>query len=238
MRTRTILPASALVLAAGFVALAACGDRFSPDTYATRAVQQADKVEQGIIVGVRQVRISADGTTGAATGAAAGAVVGAQAPGSGIVSALGGVGGALVGGLIGQGAEHTIVDTNAYEYIVRTTKNELMRVTQQEREPLRRGQKVLLITGAQARVVADYTLPPEEGGTGSAAASGAAQAPAAGPPPVAGTAAATPAPTTPHNAGPLAPGVPAYPSVPPAPPAPTPPDAQATPGVDTAVTGG
>ena len=77
-RTRPCLPALA---GAALLALAGCGDRFSPDTYATRAVQQADKVEQGIIVGVRQVRISAEGSTGAATGAAAGGVIGAQAPG-------------------------------------------------------------------------------------------------------------------------------------------------------------
>jgi outer membrane lipoprotein SlyB len=65
-----------LVLLALPSVVAACGDRFSPDTYATRAVQQADKVEQGIVVGVRPVRISADGTVGAATGAAAGGVLG------------------------------------------------------------------------------------------------------------------------------------------------------------------
>ena len=168
MWTRPTLPArrraarSAAALAASLllVALAAaCGARYSPDTYATRAVQQADRVEQGIVVGVRRVRISAEGSTGAATGAAAGGVLGAQAPGGGIVSALGGVGGALIGGVIGKGAEHAVVDTDAYEYIVRTTKDELMRVTQQDREPLRRGQQVLLITGTQARVVPDYTGP-------------------------------------------------------------------------------
>ncbi|HYZ31194.1 MAG TPA: hypothetical protein VE684_02790, partial [Crenalkalicoccus sp.] len=70
--------------------LAACGSTYSPDTYATRAVQQANKVEQGTIIGVRRVAISADGAAGAATGAAAGGVLGAQAP-SGIASALGGV---------------------------------------------------------------------------------------------------------------------------------------------------
>jgi outer membrane lipoprotein SlyB len=35
------------------LALAACGPRYSPDTYATRAVQQANKVEQGTVVGRR-----------------------------------------------------------------------------------------------------------------------------------------------------------------------------------------
>ncbi|WP_135467895.1 hypothetical protein [Crenalkalicoccus roseus] len=139
--------------------LAACGGRYSPDIYATRAVQQANRVEQGIVIGVREVRVSAEGSTGAATGAAAGGVLGAQAPGGGIVSALGGVGGALIGGVFGKAAEHTVVDTVAFEYVVRTTKGELLSVTQRDRAPLALGQKVLVITGAQARVVPDYTLP-------------------------------------------------------------------------------
>lgn len=253
------IPAAAMLLALALLP-AACGDRFSPDVYATRAVQQADKVEQGIIVGVRQVRVSAEGSTGAATGAAAGGVIGAQAPGAGIVSALGGVGGALVGGLLGKGAEHTVVDTAAFEYIVRTSRNDLMRVTQQDREPLRRGQQVLLIMGSQARVVPDYTLPAEAPG---AAPPGSApgQAPLTEGPPAAPVAEAPDAATgqardaaaaggrallpagldaaaAAAGAAEALPPLPGYPALPPPPPPP-----RALPGtgsgsVDTAVTRG
>ncbi|MBD0275674.1 MAG: hypothetical protein ICV73_27565, partial [Acetobacteraceae bacterium] len=150
--SRRILPVLALA------ALAACGPRYSPDTYATRAVQQANKVEQGTVVGRREVKVSAEGSTGAAAGAAAGGVLGAQAPGAGIVSALGGVGGALVGGLVGTAAEHTVVDTTAYESGVRTAATgELLSVTQRDTTPLAIGQNVLLIAGNQARIVPDYT---------------------------------------------------------------------------------
>lgn len=138
--------------------VAACGQRYSPNTYATRAVQQANKVEQGTVVGRRLVKVSAEGSTGAAAGAAAGGVLGAQAPGAGIVSALGGVGGALVGGLVGTAAEHTVVDTRAYEYVVRTAKGDLLSVTQSDKTPLAIGQNVLLIAGNQARIVPDYTF--------------------------------------------------------------------------------
>ncbi len=238
MRIRTFLPPALLALGL----LGACGDRFSPDIYATRAVQQADKVEQGIIVGVRQVRVSAEGSTGAATGAAAGGVLGAQAPGGGIISALGGVGGALVGGLIGKGAEHTVVDTNAYEYIVRTTGNTLMRVTQQDRQPLQRGQQVLLIMGSQARVVPDYTLGAEGSAAPAATAAPSTQvAPSATQlPEVATTLGAAPLARalmpqgTPAagaaGAAALLPPTPGYPVIPPAPPPPR--------SVDTEVTGG
>ncbi len=246
-RTRPLL----LAVMAALPGIGACGERFSPDVYATQAVQQADRVEQGIIVGVREVRISAEGSTGAATGAAAGGVLGAQAPGGGILSALGGVGGALVGGLIGKGAEHTIVDTAAHEYIVRTTRNELMRVTQQDREPLARGQQVLLITGRQARVVPDYTIAPDSLGHALAPTAAPTLAPTLGPgdaPPrevpqdgAATWGAGLPGPALPAGADPAPPasappGLPAYPSVPPPPPAPD--SAGAPPRVDSPVTGG
>lgn len=143
------------------LALSACGGTYSPDVYATRAVQQANKVEQGVVVGVRQVNISAGGETGAATGAAAGGVLGSTAPG-GIFSALGGVGGAVIGGLAGNAAEHRIVDTTAWEYVVRITgKPDLVSVTQKDERPLALGAKVLVIAGAQARIVPDYTVAPE-----------------------------------------------------------------------------
>jgi outer membrane lipoprotein SlyB len=150
------LPRPCLLLL--LVALAACGERYSPDTYATRAVQQANKVEPGSVIGLRKVQISAEGSTGAAAGAAAGGVLGAQTPGGGIGQALGGVGGALVGGLIGRATESVAVDTPAYEYVVRTEKDELLSVTQKDTVPLAIGQKVLVITGTQARVVPDYTV--------------------------------------------------------------------------------
>ncbi|WP_283949959.1 glycine zipper 2TM domain-containing protein [Roseicella aquatilis] len=139
-------------------ALIGCGERYSPDTYATRAVQQANRVEPGVVIGVRRVQISAEGSTGAAAGAAAGGVLGAQTPGGGIGQALGGVGGALVGGLIGRAAESAAVDTPAHEYVVRTEKEELLSVTQKDSVPLAVGQRVLVITGNQARIVPDYTV--------------------------------------------------------------------------------
>jgi outer membrane lipoprotein SlyB len=150
-----------LALLLPLLVLAGCGDRYSPDTYATRAVQQANRVEQGIIVGVRQVNIAAGGETGAAAGAAAGGVLGSTAPGGGIFSALGGVGGAVLGGLAGTAAEHRVVDTIAHEYVVRITgKSELVSVTQRDERPLAVGAKVLVIAGAQARIVPDYTVAP------------------------------------------------------------------------------
>ena len=138
--------------------LAACGPSYSPDTYASGAVQQAAKVEQGVVAGVRKVGVSADGTLGGATGAAAGGIAGAQAPGSGVRTALTALGGSVVGGLVGTGLERAAGDTTAWEYVVRKPNGELVSVTQRDAAPLALGQKVLVIAGPQARIVPDYTV--------------------------------------------------------------------------------
>ncbi|HEX2943450.1 MAG TPA: hypothetical protein VHO91_20520 [Rhodopila sp.] len=139
------------------VSLASCGPNYSPDTYSTTAVQQANKAYQGVIVGVRDVSISASGTVGTVTGAAAGGIAGAQV-GIGTVSAFSALGGSLVGGIAGSAVEHATADTTAYEYIVRKANGDLVSVTQKDKKPLAVGQKVLVIAGNQARVLPDYTV--------------------------------------------------------------------------------
>ncbi len=187
---RTVRIGLAICLAAS---LCGCGGNLSPNTYSTAAVQQANKVDRGVVVGARRVDVSAPGVVGATTGAAAGGVAGSQAPGGGVGSALGAVGGALLGGLIGTGVEHATTDTFAYEYIVRKTSGDLVSVTQKDAAPLAIGTKVLVIAGNQARIVPDYTVTVEPG---------SAQPP---PKPVAEAPTVTAPPPPPVTASPLPP---------------------------------
>ena len=154
--------ARAVALAISLVLLAGCSPDLSPNTYNASAVQQANKVEQGVVVGVRGVDVRVAGTTGALAGGAAGGIAGSQLPGSAATSALGTVGGGLLGGLIGSGFEKAAGDTRAFEYIVRKPNNELVSVTQIDQVPLALGQRVLVIAGSQARIVPDYTTAPPE----------------------------------------------------------------------------
>ncbi len=198
MLVRYVVCAS--VLGVGVLAgLAGCGPDYSPNTYASSAVQQAAKVDQGVVVGVRDVAVSANTTVGMATGAAAGGIAGSQV-GGGVTSAFGALGGTLLGGIAGSAAEHVQGDTKAFEYIVRKTNGELISVTQKDTEPLTLGQHVLVIAGQQARIVPDYTVPVEAAKIDKPAA----------PPPV------------------PVPAVPAEAAVPPVPPPPTVPDPTAT----------
>jgi outer membrane lipoprotein SlyB len=195
----------------GFIAISVtasigCKPDYSPNIYAANAVQQANKVETGVIVGFRQVAITANGTVGAVTGGAAGGILGSQAGGSGISTALAAVGGTAVGSLVGTTVEHASGDTTGWEYIVRKPNGDLLSVTQREPQPLPIGQKVLVITGNQARVIPDYSVavepPPDrksnsketEKAASSASKSGTAEASHVAAPDPAPVASPSPAP--------------------------------------------
>lgn len=136
--------------------LAGCTSDYSPNTYSSAAVQQANKVEPGVVVGYRQISISANGTVGAVTGGAAGGILGAQVGPGGFNSALGTVGGSAIGTILGTSLEHIAGDTTGWEYIVRKPNGELLSLSQREPQPIPIGQKVLVITGGQARIIPDY----------------------------------------------------------------------------------
>lgn len=150
-------------LAAGTAAvlcilMAGCTPDYSPNIYAGNAAQQANKVNQGVIVGVRAVQISADTTLATATGGAAGGVVGSGF-GEGTGSAVGAVAGTIAGGVVGNVVGHAAGDTDGFEYIVKKSNGDLLSVTQKDARPLGIGAHVLLIEGPQARIVPDYTVP-------------------------------------------------------------------------------
>jgi outer membrane lipoprotein SlyB len=140
--------------------LAACGAGYSPNTYASDAAQEEAAVQRGVIIGVRQVMISADGTIGAATGGAVGGVAGSQGRGGRVAGAGGAFGGTLVGGIGGNVAAHAVGDAKGWEYIVQEAPDgKLVSVTQTSKVPLAVGLHVLVIAGnQQARIVPDYTV--------------------------------------------------------------------------------
>lgn len=152
---------SGLVIAA----LAGCTPDYSPNTYSNVAVQQANKVDRGMVIGFREVKISDDGTIGTVTGGAAGGILGAETDSPVVPTALTALGATVVGGIVGATIQHTTGDTTGWEYIVREPNGDLVSVTQREPKPIPVGQRVLVIEGKQARIVPDYSstaleLPP------------------------------------------------------------------------------
>ncbi len=153
MRTSILFPLAAV----SALTLSACAPNYSPNTYSSNAVQLANRVEQGAIIGYREVKISANGSIGTVTGGAVGGVLGAEYANS----ALAAVGGTTVGGMLGNALEHAARDTTGWEYIIRKENGDMLSVTQREATPLALAQRVLVIMGPQARVVPDYSVPQE-----------------------------------------------------------------------------
>ena len=150
-----------LALVSGFLPLilSGCKQGYSPNTYASDAAQEEANVQRGVIIGVRQVTISANGAVGAASGGAAGGVAGAQLAAGPVGTALGAIAGTLVGGVGGTAAAQAVADTKGWEYIVQETGGKLVSVTQTSKTALPIGQHVLVIAGTQqARIVPDYTV--------------------------------------------------------------------------------
>jgi outer membrane lipoprotein SlyB len=164
-------------------------------------------------------------------------VGGAAAAGNSVSTALGAVGGALLGSLVGTAAERASANTDAVEYIIRKTDGELVSVTQRDQVPIPLGTSVLVITGNQARVVPDYistqaeaparaaqrrpTPPRAEGGLAPIAGQGAGQiAPQTAPLPPAPAAEPLASPATAPAVAP--PPAPKQELVPPREPAPAP----------------
>lgn len=202
-----------VLLGAGL--LSACGSNFSANEYAVRAVQQANPVQQGIVVGSRRVAIAAGGETGATAGAAAGgAIGGAAAAGNSVGTALGAVGGALLGSLVGTSAERASANTDAIEYIIRRNDGDLVSVTQRDVVPIPLGTAVLVIMGNQARVVPDYIATQAETPARAALRRGALPRPEGSPAPIAQPAAGTAPLAPPPGAEPLPPPPAAAPPAP------------------------
>jgi outer membrane lipoprotein SlyB len=213
LRTDAFCVSAALLAAAS---MTGCAPSYSPNAYASNAAQLANKVDQGIVVGVRAVLINADATLGTGTGGAAGGIAGSQV-GGGAAGALGALGGSVAGGVVGNVVSHAAGDTDGFEYIVRKTVDgkpggDLMSVTQKDAAPLGVGAHVLIIEGPQARIVADYTVPivvqslhPEAAKAAEATKPDAPKTDSAAKPPESGPAAITSAPLTPPASTPSTP---------------------------------
>jgi outer membrane lipoprotein SlyB len=149
------------IVAVCSLAMMGCTPSYSPNTYASNAVQLANKVDTGTIVGFREVKISANGTIGAVTGGAVGGVLGSEYTSSALLAVTGTAAGAAVGHTI----DRAVGDTTGWEYIVRKTNGDLVSVTQREKTPIPLGQHVLVINGPQARVIPDYSVAAKDDAT-------------------------------------------------------------------------
>lgn len=152
MRNTAFLLSALAIIVAG----SACTPKISPDTYSVGSVGQVNRVVRGTIVSSRLVAISGTQSgAGAATGIAAGGVAGSAMGGNTRTNVLGAIGGAVVGGIAGAAIEESSTRQQGMEYVVETENGALLTVVQGTDPSLSVGQRVLVMYGQRARVIAD-----------------------------------------------------------------------------------
>jgi outer membrane lipoprotein SlyB len=142
--------AGALVLAAG-MALNGCAyvPSASPAAYPRSEVRQSQQVQFGQVIAVQPVQIEG---TKSGLGPAIGAVAGGLATGyatknsSSLTKALGGLGGAVAGGMIGTATEEGLTRQGGLQITVRLENGRTVAVTQGAQEQFSAGERVQVLT--------------------------------------------------------------------------------------------
>jgi outer membrane lipoprotein SlyB len=135
--------------------LSGCKQNVSPDTYSVGSVGQVNRVIRGTIISARPVEIAGTQGVGSTAGAAAGAVAGSGIGGGTRSNIVGAIGGAVVGGVAGAMIEGSATKQNGMEYVVETENGALLTIVQGADSVLNVGLPVLVMHGAQSRVIAD-----------------------------------------------------------------------------------
>ncbi len=134
--------------------MGACTTNISPDTYSVDSVGSVTRSVPGVIVSSRPVNVEGTQKIGGVTGAVAGGVAGSAIGGGDRAHALGAIGGAVIGALAGSAIEKGITNQTGIEYVVKTDNGELLTLVQGPSPAFSVGQKVMILYGKRARIVA------------------------------------------------------------------------------------
>jgi outer membrane lipoprotein SlyB len=158
-RSPRFLPlAAALALV---VAVPACAPSNTGSTVSASGMGVAAAVSHGTIVSTRQVQVEGrSGGVGGVGGAVAGGLVGSTIGGDWRAQMLAGVGGALVGGLVGSTAERSLSSGTATAFTVREDRGGEFEVVQTNEEGLQVGDRVQISRGDRVRLSRSTTPPP------------------------------------------------------------------------------
>lgn len=146
-------PTAVFFCALSLLTLTACASDINADSYQASAVGQTAPVDDGVIVDVRAVNIQgSDSPFGAAAGGVAGGFA-ASTIGRGKGSVLAAVGGALAGALLGDFTQKELTAQKAVQYFVRLPDGKTVSVIQGSKNPLKKGQKVLVVYGRTTKLI-------------------------------------------------------------------------------------
>ena len=86
-----------------------------------------------------------------------GGLAGSTLGGNTATRALGGLGGAVIGGIVGHKTENILTGDDASEFIVQPDKGDPYAIVQVNNEELKVGERVLIIESGKLRIVRDKT---------------------------------------------------------------------------------
>jgi len=153
---RTALPragrAAACLLLLGSVV--ACAPTMTATTYNASSMGRPAAISYGTIVGLRPVTVQNSGGPGLGTaaGAVAGGVAGSFIGGDWRSNLLAGLGGAVIGGALGNAAERGMGSGQAVEFFVRMDRGGDISVVQTNEENLQFNDRVVIVHGDVTRI--------------------------------------------------------------------------------------
>jgi outer membrane lipoprotein SlyB len=134
--------------------LSACQSNINADHYSTNEVGRVSTVSQCTVMSVRYVGVNNDSGAGTLVGSVAGGIAGSTIGGGRTAHTLGAVGGALLGGMIGDATEQGLSSQTAIEYVLRLDNGQVISVTQGTNGALGVGQRCMVLFGNPTRVIA------------------------------------------------------------------------------------
>lgn len=138
--------------------ISGCVSNISPTSYSVGSVGQINRTISGIVISVRSVEINGTSGVGGATGAALGATAGSGMGSGGRANLAGGIAGAVVGAIAGAAIENGTTRQGGIEYVVQTENKNLMTIVQGISPTFSINDKVLVLYGSPARIIADPRL--------------------------------------------------------------------------------
>ena len=146
---KKVTVALALMMSIGLTGCANT-DIFSGDVYEAGQAKEARSISYGTIVSVRPVKIQADnpGVIGTVGGGALGGIAGSGGTGQAIATAVGAIGGAI----IGSKAEEKMSQVNGAELVIRKDNREEIVVVQKADPSFKAGRRVRIVGGSSLNV--------------------------------------------------------------------------------------
>ena len=156
--SQTVRRVGASILLAGVAVMAGCANQSaSSSVYTYGQAQREQIVRLGTVESVRPITIQSDKSSGVGglAGGALGGVAGSSV-GGGTGQILASIGGAIIGGLLGNAAENHMATKSGLEVTVRLDNGETRVVAQEADVDLAAGQRVRLLSGSGPTRVVPY----------------------------------------------------------------------------------